>query len=403
MPSDRRRTAAAAICLVAFVCAPVAADELVCDLAGYQAQPGLDATLADDILQLVSSGAFEREVRLDLSLQNGTPTIDLLAVRRADGMWSTIITNVQPEFRIVSGLRRITEQQLRPLRDLDVELSSAIVDTHKWDAFWDAPLDLDQAEPARRGNPPPVGGVAHQPGLPHALDEVERATATHDADRCTVSTDGARVEVDFPGMTLRGFSGGLRFTVYRGTNLVRVEAVVVTEAPSVAYKYAAGLRGLPVGDGSRVVWRDLTNQKHAYDFGGAPNDDPVILKVNNRIVVAQTDGGSLAAFPPPHTLLLRARGGDESRLRLVSERPGRHVRFRCPPGRSRRRDALPGELLSLQCETGIVTTYAGVSLCERRAREHAGVRWRAGFHARRPLSARPRPPGHGEPFPYEPG
>ena len=39
------------------------------------------------------------------------------------------------------------------------------------------------------------------------------------------------------------FSGGLRFTVYRGTNLLRLEAVAKTDEPSVAYIYRGGLKG----------------------------------------------------------------------------------------------------------------------------------------------------------------
>ena len=39
------------------------------------------------------------------------------------------------------------------------------------------------------------------------------------------------------------FSGGLRFTVYRGTNLLRLEAIARTDEPSVAYIYQGGLKG----------------------------------------------------------------------------------------------------------------------------------------------------------------
>ena len=80
-----------------------------------------------------------------------------------------------------------------------------------------------------------------------------------------------------------------------------MEAIARTQEPSVAYKYDAGLRGLRVQDGARVVWRDLSNLWQDYRFGGIPNEGEVPLKVSNRVIVAEGRTGSIAAFPPPHT------------------------------------------------------------------------------------------------------
>ena len=54
-------------------------------------------------------------LRLRLTINAGTPTIRELAVRKKGGQWSTLATNVTPEFRVVSGLRRATQQQTEPL------------------------------------------------------------------------------------------------------------------------------------------------------------------------------------------------------------------------------------------------------------------------------------------------
>jgi hypothetical protein len=70
----------------------------------------------------------------------------------------------------MSGLRRMSNQQMQPLRGLGVELTSEIVDKYRWDPFWDAPLDLSPPS-GRGGNPPPAAGVANQPGLPRKSDE----------------------------------------------------------------------------------------------------------------------------------------------------------------------------------------------------------------------------------------
>ena len=58
-----------------------------------------------------------------------------------------------------------------------------------------------------------------------------------------MKTDGARIEVTFNGLSMGIFSGSLQFTAYRGTNLLRMDAVASTNEPSVAYKYDAGSHG----------------------------------------------------------------------------------------------------------------------------------------------------------------
>ena len=214
---------------------PTYGQRLDCDLGEYENTPGLTATLTGDTLELTWDGDNNQELRLHLGIRGGTPTINDLAIRR-DGraQWVSVAGSVSPEFHVVSGFRRITNQQLNPLRQLGVELTPEIIDEKKWDAFWDAPLDLDQGE-GRIGNPPPPEGVANQPGLPRRPDEVRRTTATYRAESCQVKTNGARLEVSFPGMDIGVFSGRLQYTIYRGTNLIRVEAVARTEEPSVAY------------------------------------------------------------------------------------------------------------------------------------------------------------------------
>src|SRR5207249_5830881 len=96
------------------------------------------------------------------------------------------------------------------------------------------------------------------------------------------------------------FAGRLQFTVYRGTNLLRQEAIAKTDEPSVAYKYSAGLKGFRTADAARVLWRDTARGWQKYEFGGSPNTDPVALRARNRLALVEASGGSLAVFPPPH-------------------------------------------------------------------------------------------------------
>ena len=148
-------------------------------------------------------------------------------MRRKGGEWTTLGRDLVPEFGVTTGVRRTGH-------GLDQE--------HRWDVFWDAPL-----------NHP---------------DEVRRSGAAFRSDRIEVKTDGARLEVSSPGLSMGSFSGGVRFTVYRGTNLLRVEAVARTDEPSVAYIYRGGLKGFSSDSLPQVVWRDGRDRSQRDDASG---------------------------------------------------------------------------------------------------------------------------------------
>src|SRR3954447_23530328 len=189
-----------AIALVFLGCTATAswADPLTCDLSAYQATAGLTAAVANNALTVTWAGDRNQELRIRFGVSAQTPTIEELAARKRGGAWSVLAANVTPDFRVVSGLRRMSNQQMAPLRGLGVELTPAIVGEYRWEPFWDAPLDL-AAPSGRGGNPPPAEGVANQPGLPRKADEIKRASAVYHTTSCQVRTDGARLEIGFPG------------------------------------------------------------------------------------------------------------------------------------------------------------------------------------------------------------
>src|SRR2546421_9637155 len=154
------------------------------------------------------------------------------------------------------------------MRALKLQLTPELIDKQKWNAFWDAPLDIP-------------GAPNTNPDLPRTPAEIRRATATYNATGCRVKTEGARLEVSFPGLSMGIFSGQLQFTVYKGTNLLRQEAIAKTDEPSVAYKYNAGLRGFAIDKVKGVAWQDVARAWQSYEFGGAVNADPVALRARN--------------------------------------------------------------------------------------------------------------------------
>jgi len=279
---------------------PASGQALQCNLSGLTPSAGMTASMTTDTLTVTWDGDQGQEARLRFAIVSGTPTIRDVAVRPKGGAWKTAGSNMTPDFRVVAGFRRVTEQQLQPLRGLKVEITPQIVEKYKWDAFWDAPLNTAKLENTRDNAIPPPAGVAGQPGLPRKPEEITRASAVYQAGSCEVSSTGARLMVTFPGVALGPFEGRLQYTVFKGSNLIAQEVIAKTEQPSVAYKYEAGLKGLQVQPASRIVWRDMANTWQGYRFGGAPNSGPVTMKASNRLVIAEGAEGSIAAFPPPH-------------------------------------------------------------------------------------------------------
>ena len=366
-------TAALAAALLCGV-SPAQAQTLNCSLTGYQAAPGLSAAVAGDTLALTWDGDPGQEVRLRLMISGGTPTIRDLAVRRKGTRWATLVSNVRPEFRVASGMRRITNQQLRPLQGLGVDITAEVIDEEKWDAFWDAPLNLPGGDAAHGNSTPPLEGLDHQPGLPRLPEEVTRATATYQAQGCEVTTNGARLEVTFPGVELGVFAGRLQYTVYRGTNLIKQEVIATTDERSVAYKYEAGLTGLAIQPTSRMVWRDISNLWQEYQFGGAVNERQVALKSSNRLAVAEVPGGGDCRLPAAAQLLLGPRTRVQPRVHLVSQGQRDVVLVRRPAGGRRGRTDRRGpwrggysaELRTPQRAAGHLAADAGLFLRQRR-------------------------------------
>lgn len=272
------------------------ANVLTCDLSGYHSKPGLTASLAGGGLNIIWRGATPgSQVRALLVVKDAKPEITLSA-RDAGRKWVAVVKDAAPEFRVVSGLRRITGQQIAPLRALGKPVDDAVIDKQKWEAFWDSPLLLGGHIYA---SGPPKDGIGSQPGLPRQPSEIMRSSASYNVQSCKVRTNGARLEVSFPGVELKPFSGSLQYTFFRGTNLIRQEIIAETDMPSVAYKYDAGLSHVALNGTTRAVWRGMTGDALDYRFDGGADAEPVPVRTKGRLLALQ-GRGSVAFFPPPH-------------------------------------------------------------------------------------------------------
>ena len=304
-PRALSRRIAALLCLSGAALAPaLPADPLNCDLSHYAALPGLAAGVSGDTLTVTWAGEGNTEMRARYAIDHGQPIVRELAIRAvsgkwflSQGQWSVLGADLTPEFTVQTGHRRIDYAGLAPLRLLGIDITSkAVIEREAWVSFWDAPFVIP-------------GDSKRNPGLPRLPSEVQRASGTFATSSCDVKSDGARLEVSFPGLSMGIFSGGIRFTHYRGTNLLRVEAIAKTDRNLVAYKYAVAFKGLSTATLPRVRWIDTGGNPQVYQFGGARHDSPVTVRAKNRVMVAEGPSGSIAIFPPP-TVFFPAREVD---------------------------------------------------------------------------------------------
>ena len=258
-----------------------------CNMQDYKAVDGLQATAARDGVTLTWQGEGGQELRAQFGLRDGQPVVQELAARKAAGAWVVLGKDLTPEFQVTTGRRRMSKTE----KDILVRLGQDTPENeerYKWNVFWDAPLEV------------PGLDASHLVGPARTAAEIKRAGVRYKSDACSVKTDGDRVTLTFDGLTLGLFAGDLEFTAFKGSNLLRQEAVASTEAKDVAFIYKAGLKGFAIKDDSKVVWRDTSQVWQEEAFGGDANQAPVNVQARNRVEILEAGSGSLGIFPAPH-------------------------------------------------------------------------------------------------------
>jgi hypothetical protein len=262
-----------------------AAQSLNCDLQGYKTTDGLKATTSGSVVTMTWQGEGAQELRASFGIRNGQPFIQELAARAGSGKWTLLGKDLSPDFQVSTGKRRISQAQRTQLQALNLDTPEE-ESKRKWNTFWDAPLVIP--------------GRGDTTDLPRTEAEITHASVSYQSSSCKVATEGNQLSVTFNGLKLGIFAGDLRFIAYKGTNLLRQEAVAKTQEPSVAYIYKAGLKGFSVTPETKLIWRDTAEHTQTEYFGGAPNTEPVALRARNRMAILDVGPGSLAVFPSPH-------------------------------------------------------------------------------------------------------
>lgn len=195
--------------------------------------------------------------RLHLNFRAGGPLIEVIGVSKsAGGPRIAVLTNLQPVFFMTVGTR--------------VAPPGRPPNMSKWNVFFD--------NPSKR--------------------PYQSFISSLDLNRVWVSSEGKRATIAMGDITIGSFRGELHFTVYPGSRLLHVEAVVATDEDDRAFIYDAGLVGENPG-WREIAWKtkDAARLTRVPVSGGYPGRN---VATQHRMIVAQSANGALACFPPPH-------------------------------------------------------------------------------------------------------
>ena len=170
-----------------------------------------------------------------------------------------------------------------------------------------------------------------------------------DLRKIRVTSRPGRATIAIGDLSIGAFLGELELTVYYHAPLVHLEAVVSTKEPAIAFTYDSGLAtSKPAWN--QTAWIDVEGKLHRETF-----DQDTPLAVRHRAIVAETEHGSIACFPPPHQYFYPRDYTDNQRTvwsgrghRNLDGRAGFGIRqtesgggnyapwFNAPPGSSQR-------------------------------------------------------------------
>ena len=215
------------------------------NLRDYSKNSEAKISVRDHILSATWPTGNNESGKLLLDLSNGKPLFKSIQLQNKE-----IVSGLDPAFILTIGKRDLISQ-------------------NGWNIFFDK-----------------------VPLKPH-----ESYTVNFEKDSASVVTEGAHTIIRISKMYASTFSGALEITLYNGSPLFNVAAVMSTNVDSTAILYDAGLINKEkIWD--TIAWGDTKKQMQY----AAPKEDDTArnLEVKYRTVIGESSEGSLAIFPAPH-------------------------------------------------------------------------------------------------------
>jgi hypothetical protein len=219
------------------------------DLRNFKNKNGASATANGNILSVSWPAGSNKTGNLVFDLGAQQPVFKSIALREGKRN-HRIVSNLDPTFILTVGKRDLISQ-------------------NGWNIFFDK--------------------VPEKPFKSYIIDLSKQSAA--------VTSVGTRTVISIGSLHAPGFKGTLEITVYNGSPLMNIAAVMSTDVDSTAILYDAGL--ISKGPAwERIGWSDVDEQMKS--MKPANNDTAINLQVKYRSIIGENRNGSLAIFPAPH-------------------------------------------------------------------------------------------------------
>ncbi|MEJ7587862.1 MAG: hypothetical protein WKI04_09915 [Ferruginibacter sp.] len=219
------------------------------DLSGLPRKHEAKALIKNNLLSISWPAGNKETCKIVIDLGNGKPLFNSIQLSRS-GKLKEIGANLDPAFLLTVGKRDLVSQ-------------------NGWNIFFDKTNKL--------------------PHQTYTVDLYKRSAS--------LSATGNRTIIRIGDIQAGSFKGAIEITLYNGSPLFNIAAVMSTQHDSTAILYDAGLVSRKEL-WNKIAWTD-TNDQHQ-STGLDKNDTSRNLAVKYRVIVGQSKSGSLAVFPAPH-------------------------------------------------------------------------------------------------------
>lgn len=227
----------------------LASAQVKVDLKNFDQGKGGAASADGNLLTVSWPAGRNKSGKLILDLSAQQPLFKVLHLQEGSKIHQ-IVSSIDPAFVLSVGKRKLDPEK-------------------GWNIFFDK--------------------VPDKPFQSHIID-LEKNSAS-------VTTKGTRTIITIGSLKAPGFTGALEITLYNGSPLMNIAAVVSTNIDSTAILYDAGLIS-KTGAWKKIGWNDVDEKMQSTKAVIGDNATP--LQVKYRAIAGQNEGGSMAVFPAPH-------------------------------------------------------------------------------------------------------
>ncbi|MET7254533.1 hypothetical protein [Dyadobacter fermentans] len=219
------------------------------DLKSFDKKSGVQATVSDAMLNIEWPAGNAETGKVSIDLNKTNALIGSLGIGTKEKQY-TIARNLDPAIILTVGKRDLVSQ-------------------NGWNIFFDKTAYLKYQSYAVK------------------LDKTD----------VKVASNGSRTEITVNGAKGGPFSGSIQFTLYNGSPLMNVAAVMSTNVDSLAVIYDVGLTSRET-PWQKLFWADT--EDFMRNVVVTKMDTVEMMAVKYRTIIGQGKEGNLAVFPAPH-------------------------------------------------------------------------------------------------------